>query len=117
MTACQADETISGYVDANSVWVLTELNGAAPQSEVIITFPEQGQIAGRGPCNRYFGTQTKPLPWFGVGPIGATKMACENMDEEFEYFKALEQVTLAEVGETLLILSDDEGPILTYKRR
>jgi len=117
VTACQADETISGYTDANAVWELNDLKGTAPKSTITITFPEQGQIAGRGPCNRYFGTQTKPLPWFGVGPIGSTKMACENLDEESRYFRALEQATLAEVSETVLILSDDNGPILTYRRQ
>lgn len=117
ITACQADETISGYTDPNTVWELYDMNGIAPKSKITIAFPEQGKVAGRGPCNRYFGSQTRPLPWFTVQQIGSTKMACENLGEEREYFKVLKQATLAEVSETVLILSDDTGPVLTYKRR
>jgi heat shock protein HslJ len=117
MTACQADETISGYSDTDAVWQLTEINGQAPKSTVTLTFPEQGKIAGRAPCNRYFGTQTKPLPWFETGPIASTKMACPHLEEETQYFQALEQSTLAEVSKTTLILSNDTGPILTFKRQ
>lgn len=117
MTACQADETISGYADPDAVWVLTELNGQTPQSKITLTFPEKGKIAGRAPCNRYFGAQTKPLPWFETGPIASTKMACPSLDEEAQYFQTLEKSTLAEVGKTTLILSDETGPLLTYKRQ
>ena len=117
MTACQADETISGYADPDAVWVLTELNGQTPQSKITLTFPEKGKIAGRAPCNRYFGAQTKPLPWFETGPIASTKMACPSLDEEAQYFQTLEKSTLAEVGKTTLILLDETGPLLTYKRQ
>jgi heat shock protein HslJ len=117
MTACQADETISGYADPDAVWALTDLNGQSPQSEITLTFPEKGKIAGRAPCNRYFGTQTKPLPWFETGPLASTKMACPNLAEESQYFQTLEKSTLAEVSETTLILSDNTGPLLTYKRQ
>ena len=117
MTACQADETISGYTDPDAIWILTDLNGKSPQSELTLTFPERGTIAGRAPCNRYFGAQTKPLPWFETGPIASTKMSCPNLDEESQYFQTLEKSKLAEVSKTTLILSNDTGPLLTYKRQ
>jgi heat shock protein HslJ len=117
MTACKADETISGYVPSNAVWELVDMNGVAPKSTVTLTFPEKGKIAGRAPCNRYFGTQTKPLPWFGTGPIASTKMACPNLDEETQYFQTLEKSTLAEIIDTTLILSDGTGPLLTFTRQ
>lgn len=93
------------------------MNGQPPKSTVTLTFPEKGKIAGRAPCNRYFGTQTKPLPWFETGPIASTKMACPHLDEETQYFHALEKSTLAEVSKTTLILSSDAGPLLTFKRQ
>lgn len=117
MTACKADETISGYTDADAIWELVEINGGSPQSTITLTFPEKGKIAGRAPCNRYFGTQTKPLPWFQTGPIASTKMACPNLDEEQVYFQTLEKSSLAEITKTTLILSNDTGPLLTFKRQ
>lgn len=117
MTTCQADETISGYAYPDAIWMLNDLNGQSPKSEITLTFPEKGKIAGRAPCNRYFGTQSKPLPWFKTGPIASTKMACPNLAEESKYFTALDTATLAEVSATTLILSNETGPILTYKRQ
>jgi heat shock protein HslJ len=117
MTACQADETISGYTDAETIWILTDLNGMPPQTEITLTFPEKGKIAGKASCNRYFGAQTKPLPWFTTGPIASTKMACPHLDEETKYFTALQNASLAEVSQTTLILSNDAGPLIAFKRQ
>ena len=97
VTACQADETISGYADKDVIWMLSDLNGTKMQSKITLTFPEKGKIAGEAPCNRYFGAQTKPLPWFKTGPIASTKMACPFSEEESKYFTALENTSLAEV--------------------
>tara|TARA_R110002096_G_scaffold14582_2_gene50618 strand:- start:32536 stop:32916 length:381 start_codon:yes stop_codon:yes gene_type:complete len=115
MTACQADETTT--YDADIVWVLTALNDAPPKSQVTLTFPKQGKIAGKAPCNRYFGTQTKPYPWFETGPIASTKMACPNLNEEINYLQTLNKATSAKVTKTTLILSNDTGALLTYKRQ
>jgi heat shock protein HslJ len=117
MTACQADETISGYSDAGIVWVLSDLQGNPPKSQITLTFPEKSKIAGKAPCNRYFGAQKKPLPWFETGPIASTKMACPHLDEEAKYFDALENASLAEVSKTTLILSNNDGVLLIYKRQ
>jgi heat shock protein HslJ len=117
VTACQADETISGYADPNATYQLTDLNGAAPKTEITINFPENGQLAGKASCNSYFGSQTKPLPWFETGPIASTKMACPFLEEETEYFQTLAGATLAEINQNTIILSNDTGPVLTYKRQ
>lgn len=117
ITACQTNETISGYTDADAIWVLSDLQGTHPQSQITLTFPEEGKIAGKAPCNRYFGTQTKPLPWFETGPIAATKIACPYLKEESKYFSALEATSLAEVSQTTLILSNENGLLLTFRRQ
>ena len=110
------DETISGYVGAGD-FVLTEVLGEPMDTNVTIAFPEEGKIVGQAPCNRYFTTQEAPLPWFKIGPIGATKMACPNLDFEQQYFELLSKATLAEVQADQLLLSDDTQVLLSFKRK
>ena len=89
--------------------------GKPVSAHVTISFPEQGQITGQAPCNRYFAAQEAPLPWFKTGPIASTKMACPDLEIESLYFQTLSRVTLAEVQGDDLILSDGDGALLVYK--
>lgn len=113
--ACNTDETISGQTSAQDIWTLTHLNGEAVKVAITLTFPEKGQIAGRAPCNRYFATQNAPLPWFEVGPIGATKMACPDLATENKYFQTLSKMTLIERTGNTLLLSNDGSETLEFK--
>lgn len=117
LSACQKDETVSGQTLDSDTWVLQSLNTEAISTEITLTFPEEGKISGRAPCNRYFGAQTAPLPWFSVKNIGATKMACPNLALEAQYFEALAQMTLAEISGNTLVLKNDAGNALVYQKR
>ncbi|MGV6811145.1 MAG: META domain-containing protein, partial [Brevirhabdus sp.] len=97
LAACGPDETISGYVGTDTVWTLQELDGTPFPHRATLSFPEEGKIAGQAPCNRYFGAQTAPYPWFKVDGVGSTKMACPALDQEQVFFTALSAMTLAEV--------------------
>ena len=109
------DETLYKYGAAGKIWLLTEVNGAPFASRATIAFGEQGKVSGQAPCNRYFAKQTEPYPWFKLGPIGATKMACADLDHENIYFAALGRMTLAEVSETTLILSNDAEDLMVFR--
>jgi heat shock protein HslJ len=50
-----------------------------------------------------------PYPWFEVGPILSTKMACPELTAEMQFFRALNAMTLSEVLDKTLILSTPEG--------
>jgi heat shock protein HslJ len=115
LTACLKDETVSGQTTASDVWVLNTMNGTSVDTQITIEFPEEGRISGQAPCNRYFATQTAPLPWFEVGPIGSTKMACPKLNLESHYFTALQQMTTAEITGDTLLLKADTGDSLVFK--
>lgn len=116
LSACQKDETISGQTSSTDIWQLMQMNGTPIKHNITLTFPEKGKIAGSAPCNRYFAAQTAPLPWFEVGPIGATKRACPDLKLESDYFKILSKMTLIErTGDTLL-LSNDATQTLQFRR-
>ncbi|WP_416513837.1 META domain-containing protein [Aliiroseovarius sp. YM-037] len=117
LAACYGDETISGYADPEAVWVLAELNGTTFSERATLAFPEEGKIAGEAPCNRYFGEQTAPYPWISIERIGATKRACSAMSEEIAFLNALGQMTLAEVAGGTLILSNEAGGEMVFRRQ
>lgn len=116
LCACAADETISGYAGVGSAWQLTALDGAPWTASGTLEFPEAGRIAGQAPCNRYFATQTAPYPWFDSGPVGASRMACPDLDAETDFFAALEAMTLSEVTGNTLILSNDAGREMVFTK-
>lgn len=115
ISACRGDETLRAYGAADRVWTLTELDGKRFAARATIEFPEEGRISGQAPCNRYFADLTVPYPWFEAGPIGATKMACPDLDAEAQFFKALDAMSLSEVLNNTLILSTPEGREMVFK--
>ncbi len=115
LTTCSKDETVSGQTDTTDVWVLTELGNSPVTPRITLEFPEQGRITGQGPCNKYSGSQTVPMPWFEVKGLAATKMACPDLKLETRYFDLLQEMATAEVAGNTLILQSDDGRMLVYK--
>lgn len=107
LTAC-VDETISGYTEADRVWQLVELNGTPFREQATLRFPSKGVVDGTGPCNSFFARQSVPLPWISIDGVASTKRACPVLSAEAAYFAALQDMTLAEVAGTTLLLSNDE---------
>ena len=114
LSAC-ADETISGYADREATYRLVELNGEAFPSRATIAFPEPGTASGTGPCNRWSATQSAPYPWIALGPIAATRRACPNLEDEAAFFRALSDVTLAEILGDILILTTEDGREMVFR--
>jgi len=114
-TACVGDESLAKYGAAGKVWQLTEIDGTAFNARATMEFDKAGWIKGHAPCNRYSVKQKAPYPWFEVGPAMATKMACADLAAENAFFKALSAMTLSEVGQETLILSNDDGRTMLFK--
>lgn len=112
--ACAADETVSGYAGIGSSWALSPEAGFGDR--VTLSLPEPGRVAGQAPCNRYNAAQTAPYPWFELGPIASTRMACPELQKEAAFFAALGSMTISEVSGDVLILSNEAGESLTFQR-
>jgi len=115
LTGCKYDETISGYVDQRAEWVLVELDEKPFPTRATITFPSKGRIAGQAPCNRYSATQSAPRPWFEAGSVMSTKMACDDLVTEQQFFQALGEMTLVDTLGDTLILSNDAGREMVFR--
>lgn len=109
------DETISGFVDTASAYHLRSIDGASFDASATIVFQGQGDASGSGPCNTWSAEQRVPYPWFELGPIAATKRACDALDAEAQFFQALSEMSLAEVSGTVLILSNDDGREMLFE--
>jgi len=117
LSACVEDESIAKYADSDAEYQLTELDGTPFTATATISFPEAGKVTGQAPCNRYFADQSEAYPWFNVGAVRTTRMACPDLDTEAEFIAALRAMTLAEVAGETLILSNLDGRQMVFVAR
>jgi heat shock protein HslJ len=66
--------------------------GVIDTAQTTLEFSNDGRVAGRGACNRYFGSVKIEGERISFSQIGSTRMACAPavMDQEAKFFKALE---------------------------
>lgn len=112
--ACRNDETVGAYSDDGRTWTLKMLNDAPFPANATLVFPKAGEIAGQGPCNRYFGAMNATYPEFNAGPIGSTRMACPDLEAETAFLTALQAATLAEILDDVITLSNPEGVEMVF---
>lgn len=91
-----------------SEWRLQDIGGQAvlPQPAATLGFPQSGQVAGHGSCNRFFGPVEIERDRMKFGPLASTRMACMGGigEQESRYLSALQKAQRYEVrGDTLLI--------------
>jgi putative lipoprotein len=102
-------------------WRLADLQGrpALEGVEATLEFPERGKVAGKGSCNRFFGTANISGDSLTLSQMGSTQMACvgPGMEQEGRYLKALaaaQRFSLA--GNTLLIYIAGSDQPLRFTR-
>lgn len=115
LAACAGDESLRAYGGEGVIWALESLDGTAFSAPATLGLPEPGRAVGQGPCNRWFAAQTAVYPWFALGPIGATRMACPDLAAEQQYFDALSAMTLSEIVGDTLVLSTEEGREMVFR--
>ncbi len=106
------DKTVAAKDDlTGTAWRLEDVAGAGivDGSEATLEFLAEGKVAGRGSCNRFFGTAKASGESIGFTGLGSTKMACAEalMDQEAKYLAALEGAKrFTRSGPTLLIYAE-----------
>lgn len=114
LTGCRGDDATRAF-GPDRVWTLKQLNGTPFAARAKLTFPTTDEIAGVGPCNRYFGAMNTAYPQFSAGPIGSTRMACPDMAAETAFLAALEVATQAEATSDTLTLTGPNGLTMVFK--
>ncbi|MFT4149940.1 MAG: META domain-containing protein [Paracoccaceae bacterium] len=95
-------------------WRIVANDDAPYGSSVTIAFDDPARISGQGPCNRWFAELKSTLPEFRIGPVGATMMACPDLDKEAAFLAMLEKVTRAEITapDRLTLTGPDIAPLV-----
>ena len=99
---------------ANTQWTLAD-NVKGKKPTLVI---ESARISGNGGCNSYFGDVMldTTVGNFSTKNIGATKMACDHMSEETNYFSMLGAATKYVVNGTTLELYKDNLLLLKFNK-
>jgi len=111
LTETSRSDTLKGE------WHLIGAQGLRAPAPLSLSFDTGGhKFAGKAPCNHFFGSTTGDLPTLILSKIGATRMACPDLQTETSYLTALSAVTTAEIKNDRLILSGPDGVLLELGR-
>ena len=103
-------------------WELKSLNDREVRltdnnSEVYLQFNEaEKKVSGRGGCNRFFGNYEMDGDKLKFSPLGATRMACPDLQLETEFFKALETVDTYSIKDGLLSLKSKNKVVAVFNK-
>lgn len=103
-------------------WELKSLNDREVKltdnnSEVYLQFNEaEKKVSGRGGCNRFFGNYEMDGDKLKFSPLGATRMACPDLQLETEFFKALETVDTYSIKDGLLSLKSKNKVVAVFNK-
>ena|SRR6187455_2624168 len=71
--------------------------------------PQNQKVNGNTGCNNFSGSFTADKDKLSFGSVGATKMACPDMQKETDFLNALSKTSSFSVYEGKLILKDAAG--------
>lgn len=86
------------------------------QERLTLEFKE-GRVNGFAGCNSFFGEYTQTGNRLSFGPLGSTRMLCEDniQHQEDVIFEALSKVTRVDVVEVLMHMDTGGGTSLVYR--
>lgn len=115
----------SGSIEKNkltsSKWNLETLNGAKvtlPDGQFVTLeiVSESGSVAGKAPCNSYSSTYNENGEQLKFNVITSTKMACDEMNLESEYYNTLGKITAYKISGDKLKLYSGSTLAAEYKK-
>ncbi|XXK31552.1 META domain-containing protein [Rhodobacteraceae bacterium nBUS_24] len=117
LSGCQVDPTATLDSLVGPVWVVQTLDDATFPAVATLQLSQDGKVAGKAPCNRYFGAVKFSGSDIAIGPLASTRMACEALDDETRYLLALADMTQVKLSRGQLILRGPSGRELTFKKQ
>ena len=88
-----------------------------PNSEIFIQFNEaEHRVNGRGGCNRFFGNYEMESSRLKFSPMGATRMACPDLQTETEFFQMLDGVDGYSIKDNKLSFLSKNKVVAVFKK-
>lgn len=113
---------LSSADDLKGSWMLIEIDGVKVNlsdnnaDNVSLSLGQsEGGLHGQSWCNTYFGSYTATAGKVTIGDIGATRMACDQLMDEQNYFNILQKMSSFKISGNELTLSGDSHE-LKYSR-
>ncbi len=104
-----------GFPKASTVWSLAEINGALYTSATSLTFPNPGEMAGRGPCNSFQGRIDGGAEDFRIVDLRVTRQTCVGQANETAFFDTLNDMTRIEMEEAMLVMHGADGIRMVFQ--
>jgi heat shock protein HslJ len=104
----QSDTRIEGVE-----WFLVGVEGQAAAWRASLRL-DGDKATGQAPCNRWFAGNSVALPGIALTRIGATRMACADLEQEQAYLDALQAMQRVELDQGHLYLIGAEGRIMEF---
>lgn len=120
VAGCNSSKSMAKLNDVK--WVLETLNGAKvtltdSSNEIFIRFDEvEKRVNGRAACNRFFGNYEMDQTKLKFSPMGATRMACLDMQKETEFFQMLDGVETYSIKDNILSFKSKGEVVATFKK-
>jgi heat shock protein HslJ len=120
--SCSSVKDLDGSkaLTANS-WKLKTMNGnelnLSSVKEISLVFDKAGKISGFGGCNNYFGTYTSAGDMLTFSDIGSTKMACDDMGIESNYFNLIKKTDKYKAANGVLTLYSSGSAVLLFEKK
>lgn len=116
---CSGSKEQSGLDSSN--WKLARLNGVPvkPLSGKDITLmldSEKSKVSGKAPCNSYSGSYNEARGQIKFMNVVSTKMACEDLTIEGEFFAMLNTVTNYNIEPGVLKLMSGKNVIAEFSK-
>lgn len=103
-------------------WVLETLNGEAVKlseegSAMFVKFnAAEGRVNGCAVCNRFFGDFELDGAGLKFSHMGATRMACRDMEKEDEFFRMMDKVDGYAIKDNILSFLSKDKVVATFRK-
>ena len=126
LVSCMKQATPPLVADAAGIegiqWYLTEVGGspvspmAGDKQPHMLLDPEEKQATGFAGCNQFFGSYERDGSSLTFGPMGATRMACPDLETGLEtsVFEALESTRKWKRSDGELLLLDGDAVLARF---
>ena len=120
MGGCNSSKNMAKLNDVK--WVLEILNGEKvkltdPNTEMYIQFEDvEKRVNGRAACNRFFGNYEIDGNKLKFSPMGATRMACPDLQKETEFFQMLDGVDGYSIKDNKLSFLSKNKVVAVFKK-
>ena len=126
--SCVKHETNGPVTEAAGIegvqWYLTEVAGSPISAKAndkqphIMLDPVEKSATGFSGCNNFFGSYELDGSSLKFGPVGATRMACPDIETglETEVFKGLDQTRTWKIQDGKLIFLDDSDVLARFTK-